>query len=75
MINDASSKEIKTIYGHYARWAVWADAGEKPKDNVGDLSIFENAEKDGLLTPLKADVVLVGLNTSRGAVPSLLGNS
>ena len=74
MIDHAKFKEIKAKYGHYASWAVWADVGEKPKDNIGDLTIFENVEKDGLLTQLKPEVVLVGLNISRGAVPFPLGN-
>jgi len=69
MIDRATFQLIKKKYGHYASWAVWADAGEKPKDNIGDLSIFEIEEGDGLLSQLKPGVVLVGLNISRGIMP------
>jgi len=40
---------IKEKYGHYASWAVWADGTDKPKDNVGDLSLFEATEHNALL--------------------------
>ena len=32
---------IKKKYGHCSSWAIWADEGEKPKSNFGDLSIFD----------------------------------
>jgi hypothetical protein len=74
MIDQAKFKLIKEKYGHYASWAVWADSGGKPKDNIGDLSIFEIEEKDSLLRQLKPDVVLVGLNISSRSIQSPLGN-
>lgn len=74
MIDQATFELIKEKYGHCASWAIWADAGEKPKDNIGDLSIFGIEKRDRLLSQLKPDVVLVGLNCSRGSVPFTLGN-
>jgi hypothetical protein len=41
---------------------VWADASEKPKSNMGDVSHFKN---ESVLRLLKNDVVMVGLNISR----------
>jgi len=74
MIDHTTFKLIKDKYGHCASWAVWADAGENPKDNIGDLSIFNIEETVGLLRLLRPDVILVGLNFSRGSVPFTLGN-
>lgn len=64
---------IKEKYGHYASWAVWADGIDKPKENVGDLSLFEATEHYRLLKQLNPNVVLVGLNISR-RIQSALGN-
>jgi hypothetical protein len=64
---------IKEKYGHYASWAVWADGIDKPKENVGDLSLFEATEHYALLKQLNPNVVLVGLNISR-RIQSALGN-
>jgi hypothetical protein len=41
---------------------VWADASEKPKSNMGDVSHFKN---ESVLSLLKNNVVMVGLNFSR----------
>jgi hypothetical protein len=41
---------------------VWADASEKPKSNMDDISHFNN---ESVLSLLKNDVVMVGLNISR----------
>src|SRR6202022_3052299 len=60
-------------YGHYASWAIWADGTDKPKDNVGDLRLFESSEDYALLNQLNPNVVLVGLNISR-RIQSALGN-
>jgi hypothetical protein len=41
---------------------VWADALEKPKSNMGDVSHFKD---ESVLSLLKNNVVMVGLNISR----------
>ena len=74
MIDAARFDLIKQKYGHCASWAVWSDAGEKPKDNVGDLSIFDNEKRDDLLKQLKPDVVLVGLSLSSRGIQDPLRN-
>ena len=35
----------KKKYGHYASWAIWAEVGDTPKSNMGDLNIFEEKNK------------------------------
>lgn len=52
---------IKTKYGEHASWAVWADQTDRPKSNMGDLSIFD--EKT-ILDVLNPNIVLVALNFS-----------
>ena len=56
---------IKAKYGHYASWAIWAEEGEKPKDNIGDLSVFDIENNDRLFQQLNPNIILVGLNISR----------
>jgi len=62
MIDIQQFENIKQKHGSYASWAVWANASEKrPKSNMGDLSAFDDAR---VLSLLKNDVVMVGLNFS-----------
>jgi hypothetical protein len=56
---------IANKYGHYASWALWADEGKKPKDNIGDLSIFDIEINKDLLKLIKPNIIFVGLNISR----------
>ena len=62
MIDIQQFENIKQKHGSYASWAVWADAAEKPKSNMGDVSHFKHESVLGLL---KNNVVMVGLNISR----------
>jgi hypothetical protein len=62
MIDIQQFENIKQRHGSYASWAVWADASEKPKSNMGDVSHFTN---ESVLSLLKNNVVMVGLNISR----------
>ena len=62
MIDIQQFENIKQRRGSYASWAVWADASEKPKSNMGDVSHFTN---ESVLSLLKNNVVMVGLNISR----------
>jgi hypothetical protein len=55
-------ENIKQKHGSYASWAVWADASEKPKSNMGDVSHFKT---ESVLSLLSNSVVMVGLNISR----------
>ena len=65
MIGRTRFDTIKRQHGGYASWAVWAEAAEAPKSNIGDLSIFDVDANPALLDTLTGDVVMVGLNISR----------
>jgi hypothetical protein len=65
MLEAKRFESIKQVHGGYASWAVWADASEKPKSNVGDMTIFDVDSNPALIEMLKKDVVMVGLNISR----------
>jgi len=56
---------IKQKYGFCASWAIWKEQGNHPPMfNIGDLSVLDPQQNPNLLSQLKPDVVLVGLNTS-----------
>jgi hypothetical protein len=65
MISKFKFELIKAKYGHYASWAIWAKEGEKPKDNVEDLSVFDIQNNPSILQNLNPEVIFVGLNISR----------
>jgi hypothetical protein len=71
MLDKATFDCIKAKYGYWASWALWAEAGPTPKSNVGDLSIFTGTT---FLQYLKPEIILVGLNISRGAIKEPLAN-
>ena len=71
MIDRVKFEFIKEKYGHQTSWAIWAEAGETPKSNVGDLSIFSG---NYFLNQLNPEIVLVGLNISRGDIKYPLAN-
>ena len=71
MISKEKFDFIKSKYGYWASWAIWAQEGDKPKSNIGDLSVFEG---DDFLTKLNPNIILVGLNISRGAITTPLSN-
>lgn len=58
--------EIANKYGGCGSWAVWATVGLTPKSNVGDLSILDHKTNIELLEQVNPNVVMVGLNISRG---------
>ena len=53
---------IRKKQGKYASWAVWAEVSDKPKSNMGDMTIFGDKNALPLLKP---NVLMVGLNLSR----------
>lgn len=61
MLDPELYKQIKKKYGKSASWAIWADAGDTPKSNIGDLSVFNDKEIHKKLNP---HYVIVGLNPS-----------
>jgi hypothetical protein len=56
---------IRERHGGYASWAVWTQASDKPKSNIGDLSVLNPDLNPALLQTLRIDVIMVGLNVSR----------
>jgi hypothetical protein len=71
MITRDKFEEIKEKYGYWSSWAIWAEVGDTPKSNVGDLSVFEG---DEFLNKLNTDYVLVGLNIARADIEKPLAN-
>jgi len=65
--------KIKTNYGHYASWAVWADQGDTPKSNIDDLSVLKIERNASLLETLQANLIFLGLNISRPIEKITLG--
>jgi len=61
MLDPELYKQIKKKYGKSASWAIWADAGDTPKSNIGDLSVFNDKDVHKKLNP---HYVFVGLNPS-----------
>lgn len=74
MIDRSTFEFIKRKYGQYSSWAIWANAGEKPKSNVGDLWVFDINKNPGLLQQLNPNIIMVGLNISRGRIAKPLAN-
>jgi hypothetical protein len=69
MVDIQQLENIKQKHGGYASWAVWADASGNPKSNMGDVGHFEN---ESVLSFLRNNIVMVGLNLSRpGSKPFL----
>lgn len=65
--------EIRERFGHFASWAVWADEGVNPKDNIDDLSVLNPDVNLSLLKILHGNAILLGLNISR-RIERPLGN-
>lgn len=63
MIDIDRYNNLKKKCGKYSSWAIWQEAGEKPKSNTGDMSIFDDDEK--ICDRLNDKYVFVGLNVSR----------
>jgi hypothetical protein len=66
MIDREAFDRIKRKHSSYASWAVWAEATGGPKSNIGNLMVLNPDQNPTLLKTLRNDVVMVGLNLSRG---------
>lgn len=73
MISTDTFVTIRERFGHFASWAVWADEGPNPKDNIGDLSVLDPEMNSAVLNTLHAEAILLGLNISR-KIERPLGN-
>ena len=65
MVSLDKFESIKSKYQFWSSWAVWAEQGETPKSNIGDLSVLDPAINTCLLSELNPNIVLVALNISR----------
>lgn len=73
MIEIGTFEEVRKRFGHFASWAVWAEAGENPKDNIADISVLNLKENPDLLQTLHSNAIFLGLNISR-PIERPLGN-
>lgn len=71
MVSSEKFQAIKEKYGYWSSWALWAEVGDTPKSNIGDLSVFEG---DEFLNHLNTEFVLVGLNIARADIEKPLAN-
>ena len=62
MISQNQYELFREKHGKYASWAVWVKGSGKPKSNMGDMAIFDDKL---VLSLLRANVLMVGLNLSR----------
>jgi hypothetical protein len=74
MITREKFNFIKEKYGLYASWAIWVHEDEKPKSNMGDLTVLDPEINKNLLSELNPNVVLVALNFSKGSIKEPFGN-
>ena len=73
MISIETFTEIRERFGHFASWAVWAEEGKNPKDNIDDLAVLSPDKNADLLKTLHGNTILLGLNISR-RIERPLGN-
>ncbi len=73
MLSSDRYRTIENKYGHYASWALWAEAAEKPKSNIGDIRMFNIATNPNIVNELNPHIILCGLNISR-RVEKVFGN-
>jgi hypothetical protein len=66
MVDRETFDRIEEKHGPYASWAVWPEPDGRPKSNMGDLTVLDPDRNPALLGMLRSDVVMVGLNLSRG---------
>ena len=68
MITREQFEFIKKEHGSHASWAVWADEGDTPKSNMGDLSLLDPSINKNLLNEVNPNIIFVALNFSRETV-------
>jgi hypothetical protein len=73
MISIETFIEIRKRFGHFVSWAIWAEEGKNPKDNIDDLTVLDPVKNPLLLEMLHGNSILLGLNISR-RIERPLGN-
>ena len=74
MVSLETFNSVKEKYGRQASWAIWGPFGERPRDNMDDLSIFDEPSLHSTLPQLTTEYVLVGLNISTRDIVIPLSN-
>ena len=74
MITRKKFEDNKKNYGRYGSWAVWAEVTDKPKSNMGDLTILDPDINKTLLHELNPNIILVALNFSKIIDMKIFGN-
>ena len=65
MISEDLYNKIRKVYGYFCSWAVWDKEGSTPKSNMGNLKIFDLKQNSEILSILKNNIIMIGLNFSR----------
>jgi hypothetical protein len=74
MVNEETFNIVRDKFKYQGSWAIWGNFGERPKDNMDDLTIFANENLKNTLKQLHLNYVLVGLNISTSAIVEPLSN-
>jgi hypothetical protein len=71
MLDRKAYELIRQKHGLHGSWAVWAKPGDSAKSNIGILTVLDPDRNPNLLSMLRNDVVMLGLNLSRDHPPPL----
>jgi hypothetical protein len=66
MISNEHFECIRNKYGKVASWAIWEACGDRPKSNMSACSVFDLNLNPTLLETIQTQVIMCGLNFSRG---------
>lgn len=73
-MNQEDFYKIKEQFGYCGSWAIWSEPKDKPKSNIGDLSILDPSINKNLLNQINPKVVFVALNFSRSTIKADFAN-
>ncbi|HEY1085742.1 MAG TPA: hypothetical protein VGE34_03400 [Candidatus Saccharimonadales bacterium] len=67
---------INNKWGDFASWAIWSPVlpGDRPKANIGDLSVLNPDTNSTLLRILNPNVAMLGLNAATRPIAGKLSN-
>ena len=64
-ITDETLSKIEDKFGWCSSWAIWNNNFSKPKENIGDLSVFDWSKFPENRLAIHANYIAVGLNISK----------
>ena len=64
--------QARQLWGSYSSWAIWRtiNVEQKPKADIGHLTVLDPDDNPSLLDQLKPDVVMLGLNAASRPIGS-----